>query len=176
MSIKRLTKEYTRYKEKNFNFPNMIIHPSSLTEPEGLLTWYFLFYDLCDTEYSFIDDKGIKKGGLYLGKIKIPHDYPFSPPDFYFLTDTGIFIINSKICTSFTSFHAEEYSASYTIETLCTSMLSFFTDYPKIITTGMLNVRLSQTEKQNIAKLSYTTVQQHPIFIKLLSPYFFPKN
>jgi ubiquitin-protein ligase len=149
----------------------MLIRPSADT-PDGLYVWYFLFYGLVDTEYCFINEKGVEQGGLYLGKLILPPTYPFDAPDFMFITQTGKFIVDAKICTTFTSFHKEEYSPSHTIESLCASMLSFFTetDYPK--TVGILGHFVSLDEKKLIAKQSITNVQSHPIFIDLFSPYF----
>ena len=46
---------------------------------------------------------------MILGRMVFPTDYPFKPPDIYFLTPNGRFEIGKKICLSITSFHQEEW-------------------------------------------------------------------
>lgn len=43
----------------------------------------------------------------FLGRIIFPADYPFKPPNIYFLTPNGRFELGKKICLSITSFHQE---------------------------------------------------------------------
>ena len=111
---KRLNKEIQLYQKDNFIFPNLILRPS-----ENLTLWYFIVYNLNDTEYA---------GGIYLGKVMIPPKYPYKAPDFQFLTPSGRFEINKKLCTSFTGYHQELYSPSWNIASMCAGLISFMTD------------------------------------------------
>ena len=53
-------------------------------------------------------------------------NYPFDPPEFYFLTPNGRFDINKKLCFSNSSYHKEEWSPMWTIKTIILGFLSFF--------------------------------------------------
>lgn len=63
--------------------------------------------------------------GEYIFQLILPKDYPVSPPDFVFLTPTGRFAINIKICTTFSSHHKETWSPCYNFVTLFRSIISF---------------------------------------------------
>ena len=47
------------------------------------------------------------EGGIYHGRILLPVEYPFKPPNFMLLTPNGRFETLTKICLSITSYHAE---------------------------------------------------------------------
>lgn len=53
--------------------------------------WYITIKDLEAPEREFDSCE-------YLVKIIIPSNYPLSPPEFYFITPTGLFTINEKVC------------------------------------------------------------------------------
>lgn len=64
-------------------------------------------------------------GGKYHGKIQLPTDYPFKPPDIVFLTPSGRFSTGRKVCLSISSFHPESWTASWTIAKMLTATISF---------------------------------------------------
>ncbi|KAJ3049508.1 Ubiquitin-conjugating enzyme E2 J1 [Rhizophlyctis rosea] len=66
------------------------------------------------------------QGGRYHGRIVFPADYPFKPPDFYFLTQNGRFELNKKICLSITGYHTETWRPAWGIRTALTAIISFF--------------------------------------------------
>lgn len=84
---------------------------------EDPLVWYFLIKG-CD-EYE---------GGYYLGKIIHNPEYPFKPPNYEVLTPSGRFTINTKICTSNTQFHANEWKSSWNIQTIVLGFVSIMLD------------------------------------------------
>ena len=65
------------------------------------------------------------EGGVYMGKILFPSDYPFKPPDIIFITPNGRFATNKKICLSFTSYHPESWG-SWSIEGMMMGLISYF--------------------------------------------------
>jgi ubiquitin-conjugating enzyme E2 J2 len=67
-------------------------------------------------------------GGVYVLKISLPQDYPYSPPDFIMLTPNGRFTPGSRICTTFSSYHPETWTPAYNLTTLLVSFVSFFSD------------------------------------------------
>tara|TARA_A100000164_G_scaffold305707_1_gene281965 strand:- start:647 stop:1249 length:603 start_codon:yes stop_codon:yes gene_type:complete len=85
----------------------------------NMLIWYFIIKGPEFSEYS---------GGYYLGKIVHNEQYPLKPPDYYMLTPSGRFKINSKICLTNSSYHSDEWSAMWNIKTLLLGFLSIMLD------------------------------------------------
>jgi ubiquitin-protein ligase len=85
--------------------------------PDNILDWYCMIYGL--EEPGFI-------GGEYIFNIRMSPNYPFDPPEFYFLTPNGRFDINKKLCFSNSSYHKESWSPMWTIKTIILGFLSFF--------------------------------------------------
>jgi ubiquitin-conjugating enzyme E2 J2 len=108
---KRIQKEYDELKLNPL--PNIkIAHDTN-----NLLDWYCMIYDLNEEEY---------KNGQYIFNIKMSPNYPFDPPEFYFLTPNGRFDIDKKLCFSNSSYHKESWSPLWTIKTIILGFLSFF--------------------------------------------------
>ena len=114
-------KEYQKLKKRPV--PNIICHPSK----HNMLKWYFMLHSM-DDDY---------KGGLYIGKIVFPSDYPFKAPDIIFKTPNGRFQTDKKICLSFTSYHPESWDPSWTMENMLLGIISFM--YEKTHTTGAVS-------------------------------------
>lgn len=156
---KRLAKEIQLYQKDNFKFPNLILKPT-----DNLGLWYFVVYDLKDTEYE---------NGIYLGKVMLPHKYPFKAPDFQFLTPSGRFEINKKLCTSFTGFHQELYSPSWNIVSMCAGLISFMNDnYNKQESKGIGGIDSTPEYKQQIAKESRNYIKNNPSIFDIFETYF----
>ena len=58
------------------------------------------------------------EGGLYHGYFEIPHDYPMSPPNIYFMNESGRYLPNKKVCMNITSYHKEEWSPAWCLRTM----------------------------------------------------------
>jgi ubiquitin-protein ligase len=156
--IKRVNKEIQLYKNDNFSFPNLLLQPS-----DDLYIWYFIIYDLKDTDYE---------GGIFLGKIILPEKYPFKAPEFIFLTENGRFEINKKICTSFSGFHPELYSPSWNILSMLTGLISFMNDnQDSIETTGIGGIITSKEEKNKICQKSAEIIKNHNIVLNYFTDY-----
>ena len=108
---KRIQKEYDELKLNPL--PNIKI----AYDTNNLLDWYCMIYDLNEEEY---------KNGQYIFNIKMSPNYPFDPPEFYFLTPNGRFDIDKKLCFSNSSYHKESWSPLWTIKTIILGFLSFF--------------------------------------------------
>ena len=80
-----------------------------------LFNWHFTIRGPKDSDFE---------KGIYHGKIIFPVEYPFKPPDLYFLTPNGRYETNIKICLSVTKFHPEEWSPSWTIRTMLEAIIS----------------------------------------------------
>ncbi|GAA5978647.1 hypothetical protein JCM10908_004434 [Rhodotorula pacifica] len=66
------------------------------------------------------------EGGVYHGRLVLPSEYPFKPPEVYMLTPSGRFEINKKICLSISSFHPETWQPSWGIRTALVALMAFF--------------------------------------------------
>ena len=84
---------------------------------DGMNVWYALFIGPYDSVY---------KGGQYICKIILSENYPFTPPDFVFLTPSGRFEINKKICLTITGFHSDMWQSTITIKTMLIQVFSVF--------------------------------------------------
>lgn len=157
--FKRLTKEIQLYQKDNFILPNLILKPS-----DDMSIWYFIVYDLKDTEYD---------NGVYLGKCILPPKYPFKAPDFQFLTPSGRFEINKKLCTSFTGYHQDLYSPSWNVASMCAGLISFMTDdSTKIESKGIGGIDSTIDVKKKIARDSRDYIKDNKNIFDIFEKYF----
>jgi len=93
--------------------------------PEGIVAgplegnvfeWHFTIKGVEDTEFE---------GGRYHGKLVLPSEYPFKPPDLVMLNKSGRFDVGSKICLNFSGFHPESWQPSWTIRTMLVALRAF---------------------------------------------------
>lgn len=156
---KRLHKEIQLYQKDNFSFSNLILKPT-----DNLSVWYAVIYDLKDTEYT---------EGVYLMKIMVPDKYPLSPPDIMMLTPSGRFDINKKLCTSFTGYHKDLYSASWNISAMCSGFISFMTDnYDNAESKGIGGIQSTPKVKKQIAKESRNYIKNNKVVFDIFETYF----
>ena len=64
-------------------------------------------------------------GGVYHGRILLPPEYPFKPPNIVFLTPSGRFEVNTKICLSFSAYHPELWQPAWGIRLILEALISF---------------------------------------------------
>lgn len=69
----------------------------------NLFEWHFTIRGPPDTEFD---------GGVYHGRIILPPEYPFRPPDIMFNTPNGRFSTGMKICLTISSYHPEHWQVS----------------------------------------------------------------
>lgn len=156
---KRVNKEIQLYKKDNFIFPNLILKPT-----DNLEIWYFIVYNLKDTDYE---------NGVYLGKVLLNPKYPFKAPDFQFLTPSGRFDMNKKLCTSFTGYHQELYSPSWNIASMCAGLISFMTDsIDKIESKGIGGISTTSEFKKQTAQNSREYIKNNLQILNIFEKYF----
>jgi ubiquitin-conjugating enzyme E2 J1 len=85
-------------------------------DDDDLFEWHFTMRGPPDSPYA---------GGLYHGRIMLPANYPFKPPDVMLLTPSGRFETGRKICVSVTSFHPEQWQPSWGVRLLLTALRAF---------------------------------------------------
>jgi ubiquitin-conjugating enzyme E2 J1 len=121
---------------------NNISYITAYQDENDTLLFYFLIYGQYDTDYT---------GGQYIGKIILSKNYPFSPPDFMFLTPNGRFEINRKICLSITGFHSDEWNPTITISGM---LVQLYTVFEKDIDVGLGHIKRSKNERKELANKS----------------------
>jgi ubiquitin-conjugating enzyme E2 J1 len=101
--------------------------------------------------------------GEYILRIKLPDDYPFSPPVIACMTPTGRFEPETNICLNITHMHSETWSPLITLEKMIYSVISVL--YDKDIT-GIGSVVTSHETKKTLATASREYNRKH--FAKIL--------
>jgi ubiquitin-conjugating enzyme E2 J1 len=97
--------------------------------PPGIIDMHYSDTNMHDLLFAIAGpEKTNFEGGVYVLKLLLPSDYPYSPPDFIMCTPNGRFAVGKKICTSFSGFHPETWSPAYTLTTLLLSFISFLSD------------------------------------------------
>ena len=95
LATNRLRKELIRMRKEPL--PGIIATP----QENDILIWYYAIRGPLDTPYD---------GGIYVGKLKFPSEYPMKGPSISMLTPSGRFQINTKICMSMSGdFHPGTY-------------------------------------------------------------------
>jgi ubiquitin-conjugating enzyme E2 J2 len=92
MTTSRLRKELIKLQKEPP--PGVIATP----QESDILTWYYAIRGPCDTPFD---------GGVYIGKLKFPPEYPMKAPSISMMTPSGRFQVNTKICMSMSDFHPE---------------------------------------------------------------------
>lgn len=86
-------------------------------EDDDLTTWYVMLFGFTGNHDEFA-------GGEYLVKIKLPPEFPFKPPEFYFMTPNGVYDIDKEVCINIGSFHASNYPAVLGVAGFCEQLIS----------------------------------------------------
>ncbi|KAF1774447.1 Ubiquitin-conjugating enzyme/RWD-like [Phytophthora cactorum] len=67
----------------------------------------------------------VLRGGIYHGRIILPSDYPFKPPNIMLLTPNGRFEVKKKICLSISAYHPEEWQPAWGVRLILEALISF---------------------------------------------------
>lgn len=120
------------------------------------LIWYCLIVGQKGTPYY---------GGHYIYKVVHSPKYPAEPPDYYFLTPSGRYEINRKICLSNSSFHKGEWSSTWNIKTILISFYSIFLDEKEHGIAHILE-SVNQRKKYAIESIAYNKKHHADIYNK----------
>lgn len=81
-----------------------------------MFEWHFTIRGADGTDFE---------DGVYHGRILLPADYPFKPPNIVFLTPSGRFETNIKVCLSFSAYHPELWQPAWGIRLILEALISF---------------------------------------------------
>lgn len=110
-AIKRILREW-KSMQKDQNMYGYQARPSE----DDIFEWHFIFHGAPGTDFS---------GGVYTGRINLPGEYPFKPPEIRLVTPNGRFELNKKICLSISNYHPEHWQPSWDIRTIITALIAF---------------------------------------------------
>ncbi len=130
-------------------------------EERDMSTWYVLLSGIAGDNNEYV-------GGEYVVKIVLPNDYPYNPPEFYFLTPQGLFELNTTVCVSIGQFHAKDYRPVLGIAGFCTNLISGLIGW-KTIGDGIAIIKTTLAEKKKLAaeSRSYNTTYNAEIMKKI---------
>jgi ubiquitin-protein ligase len=74
-------------------------------DPNNATVCYVLIHHVGGNEDEYM-------GGEYIVRMQFPANYPFEPPQFYFMTPNGLYGVETKVCISIGEFHKDEYRAT----------------------------------------------------------------
>ncbi|CEG48657.1 ubiquitin-conjugating enzyme [Plasmopara halstedii] len=108
----------------------------------NMFDWHFTLRGPRDTEFE---------GGVYHGRIILPSDYPFKPPNIMLLTPNGRFEVRKKICLSISAYHPEEWQPAWGVRLILEALISFM---PTKGEGAIGALDFSAAERKRLAKLS----------------------
>lgn len=123
---------------------------------KNILEWRFVIEGPPDSPYA---------GGLYLGKLKFPDQYPMKPPSIMMLTPNGRFETDRRLCLSMSDFHPETWNPGWSVATILKGVLSFMLDNE--VTTG--GIETTDDTKRTLAASSRAWTTAHKDFQELFA-------
>lgn len=108
----------------------------------NMFDWHFTLRGPRDTEFE---------GGIYHGRIILPSDYPFKPPNIMLLTPNGRFEVKKKICLSISAYHPEEWQPAWGVRLILEALISFM---PTSGEGAIGALDFSTSERKRLAKVS----------------------
>ncbi|SNX85380.1 related to UBC6 - E2 ubiquitin-conjugating enzyme [Melanopsichium pennsylvanicum] len=111
---------------------------------DNIFEWHFTLRGPPSTEFC---------SGLYHGRILLPAEYPFRPPDLMLLTPNGRWELNKKICLTFTGFHEEMWQPAWGIRTALLGLQTFMTAKQEAAV-GIGSLEFSLETRQRLANES----------------------
>ncbi|EGT41329.1 CBN-UBC-26 protein [Caenorhabditis brenneri] len=135
VALQRLKKDY----QKLLKEPVPFMKAAPLET--NILEWRYIIFGAPKTPYE---------GGIFLGKLMFPKDFPFKPPAIYMITPNGRFQVNTRLCLSISDYHPDTWNPAWTVSTIITGLMSFMNDNQP--TLGSLVT--SESERRLLAKKS----------------------
>ena len=124
-------------------------HPSpryhAIPLEDNFFEWHFTIRGPSGTDFE---------GGVYHGRILLPSEYPFKPPNIVFLTRNGRFEVGTKICLSISAHHEESWQPAWGVRTMLEALISFL---PSEGAGAIGALEWSREERQKCARESQAT-------------------
>lgn len=134
-AVKRIMKEAKELQDPTYEYTASPLE-------DNLFEWHFTFRGPEGTSFE---------GGIYHGRIVLPPEYPFKPPNILLLNQNGRFETHKKICLSISGYHPETWQPSWSIRTAILAIIAFMTTKGEG-SIGALDY--SEEERKKLAKKS----------------------
>ena len=125
---------------------------------DNMFEWHFTIRGPSNTDFQ---------SGLYHGRILLPADYPFKPPNFIFLTENGRFEVGTKVCLSISAHHPEAWQPAWGVRTMLEAIISFL---PTEAHGAIGGLEWSPEERRKLAEASHSFICPHCGEIKDIIP------
>lgn len=112
---------------------------------DNMFDWHFTIRGPSGTDFE---------GGQYHGRILLPSEWPFKPPNIVFLTPNGRWVVREKICLSISAYHPEHWQPAWGIRTILEALISFM-NTPADGAVGALDYSAASRTDLAKASLSY---------------------
>jgi ubiquitin-conjugating enzyme E2 J2 len=120
--------------------------PGVIAEPDesNILKWHYAVRGPSGTAFE---------GGVYIGKLVFPSEYPMKPPGIMMLTPSGRFKVNMRLCLSMSDFHPESWNPMWSVATIIQGVQSFMASDE--LTTGGLKSPANEHRRFAAASMDY---------------------
>ncbi len=132
--------------------PNELVMFSLKSDNEPFV-WYILLR-------GFSGDNDEFDGGEYLVRQVAPEDFPFKPPEFYFMTENGVYGCETKVCINIGEYHADQYRAALGMDGFANQLVSGMIGW-KTLGGGISILSTTANEKRRLAKISRDYNRKH---------------
>lgn len=122
-------------------------------DEKDVKTWYIMLS-------GFEGDEGEYKGGQYIVRVVLPNDFPYNPPQFYFMTEQGLYGVETKVCISIGEYHKDQYRAALGVRGFCNQLVSGLIGW-KDMGSGIQILSTSNKEKSRLARASQAYNERH---------------
>lgn len=130
-------------------------------DPPDFIKAHPLETDVLDWRFTIQGPPGSPyEGGIYMGKLKFPDQYPFKPPSIFMLTPNGRFETDRRLCLSMSDYHPESWCPAWKVATIIQGVLSFMLEDEQ--TTGAIVT--SDAKKRELARASHEYNRAHKDF------------
>lgn len=130
-----------------------------MLDEQNVAIWYVLLsgFDGDESEYT---------NGEYLVRVELPKDFPFNPPQFYFMTKQGLYGVETKVCISIGEYHKADYRAALGVVGFCNQLVSGLIGW-RDMGSGINIIKTSPQEKKKLAMASRSAnYENHPEIMK----------
>jgi ubiquitin-conjugating enzyme E2 J1 len=115
-SVKRILQEVKELQGQGKDNASAPLDIAAEALEENIFEWHFAIRGANGSEFE---------GGIYHGRILLPPEYPFKPPDFVMLTPSGRFQVGKRICLSISQHHPEHWQPSWSVRTALMALIAF---------------------------------------------------
>jgi len=133
-------------------------HIEAAPSEHDILQWTYVLTGPADSPYA---------GGVYMGKLVFPAQYPFKPPSIQMHTPSGRFQTDTRLCLSMSDFHPETWNPAWSVSSILTGLLSFMLES----TPTLGSVETSDATKREYARKSMEFNLRNPTFKKFFPHY-----